>query len=282
MRKTFIWNVVTFFCVRTFAVGVWRYSVLQVRILRLNMCRILSVTSQYVFITRYCTHHNNDYEHRWSFDLTMTTYTSHPWAGYHISIYILINILLNNSVITGSSCDVLTKFHENQVFVAQVEWRKSYNNQLYVMSIITLINIVANNAESRINCFLWNTVHGLQPSSSWLSGICQWHSWTKFVSIMVIFCDRDERQSAKRPRHLSPFTLILIEGNKNTSSFLKKKLRWHWSMKCFHMDDNIPDSKVHGANMGSIWGRQDPGGPHVGPMSFAIWGVILYNQQHGL
>ena len=31
-----------------------------------------------------------------------------------------------------------------------------------------------------------------------------------------------------------------------------------------------PDSKVHGANMGAIWGRQDPGGPHVGPMNFAI------------
>ena len=33
----------------------------------------------------------------------------------------------------------------------------------------------------------------------------------------------------------------------------------------------IPDSMVHGAYMGPIWGRQDPGGPHVGPMSFAIW-----------
>ena len=33
----------------------------------------------------------------------------------------------------------------------------------------------------------------------------------------------------------------------------------------------IPDSKVHRANMGPIWGRQDPGGPHVGPMNFAIW-----------
>ena len=31
-----------------------------------------------------------------------------------------------------------------------------------------------------------------------------------------------------------------------------------------------PDSKVHGANMGPIWGRQDPGGPHVGPMNVAI------------
>ena len=33
----------------------------------------------------------------------------------------------------------------------------------------------------------------------------------------------------------------------------------------------IPDSKVDGANMGPIWGRQDPGGPHVGPMDFVIW-----------
>ena len=31
------------------------------------------------------------------------------------------------------------------------------------------------------------------------------------------------------------------------------------------------DSKVHGANIGPSWGRQDPAGPHVGPMNFAIW-----------
>ena len=33
----------------------------------------------------------------------------------------------------------------------------------------------------------------------------------------------------------------------------------------------LPDSKVHGANMGPTWGRQDPGMPHVGPMNLAIW-----------
>ena len=37
-----------------------------------------------------------------------------------------------------------------------------------------------------------------------------------------------------------------------------------------------PDSKVHGANMGPIWGRQDPGWPQVGPMNFAIWGIHSY------
>ena len=47
------------------------------------------------------------------------------------------------------------------------------------------------------------------------------------------------------------------------------------------MDDNMfwcflrsnPDSKVHGANMGPIWGRQDPGGAHVGPMNLVIWEI---------
>ena len=34
-----------------------------------------------------------------------------------------------------------------------------------------------------------------------------------------------------------------------------------------------PHSKVYEANMGPIWGRQDPGGPQVGPMNFAIWVV---------
>ena len=37
-----------------------------------------------------------------------------------------------------------------------------------------------------------------------------------------------------------------------------------------------PDSKFHVANMGPIWGRQDPGGLHVGPMKLAIWEVMPY------
>ena len=39
-------------------------------------------------------------------------------------------------------------------------------------------------------------------------------------------------------------------------------------------DDN-PDSKIHGASMGTIRGRQDLGGPHVGPMNFVFW-VYLF------
>ena len=38
-----------------------------------------------------------------------------------------------------------------------------------------------------------------------------------------------------------------------------------------------PDYKVHGANMGPIWGRQDPCGPNDGPMNFSI---CVINQAH--
>ena len=31
------------------------------------------------------------------------------------------------------------------------------------------------------------------------------------------------------------------------------------------MEENNPDSKVYGANMGPTWGRQDPGGPILAP-----------------
>ena len=36
-----------------------------------------------------------------------------------------------------------------------------------------------------------------------------------------------------------------------------------------------PDSKVHRANAGLNWGRQDPGEPHVGPVDLAIWDAFL-------
>ena len=36
----------------------------------------------------------------------------------------------------------------------------------------------------------------------------------------------------------------------------------------------LPDGKVHGAKMGRIWGRQDPGGPYVGPMNLVIWAEL--------
>ena len=48
------------------------------------------------------------------------------------------------------------------------------------------------------------------------------------------------------------------------------------------LDPDSPDSKVHGAIMGPIWGQQDPGGPHVGPMNFVIWvNIKMSSYQYG-
>ena len=40
-----------------------------------------------------------------------------------------------------------------------------------------------------------------------------------------------------------------------------------------------PDSKVYVANTGPIWGRQDPGGPHLGPMNFVIWAPLWGSEE---
>ena len=51
---------------------------------------------------------------------------------------------------------------------------------------------------------------------------------------------------------------------------------WSESLLCSVLaGEDIPDSKVHGAYMGPIWGRQDPGGPRVGPMNLAIWDAFF-------
>ena len=42
-----------------------------------------------------------------------------------------------------------------------------------------------------------------------------------------------------------------------------------------HQFYDIPESKVHGANMGPILGRQDPDGPCVDPMNFSICDCIF-------
>ena len=39
------------------------------------------------------------------------------------------------------------------------------------------------------------------------------------------------------------------------------------------------DNKIHGAMVGPIQGRQDPGGPHVGHMNLVIWGALLADNE---
>ena len=71
------------------------------------------------------------------------------------------------------------------------------------------------------------------------------------------------------------FTDGVSKGNPAGTRFAADDTSSHQYRISHHSDKTVPDSKVHGADIGSIWGRQDPGGPYVDPMNFAIWGLIF-------
>ena len=65
--------------------------------------------------------------------------------------------------------------------------------------------------------------------------------------------------------------------------FIDTKLRWfHCHGVVAFIPQAVPDSKIHGANIGPTWGRQDPGGPNVGPTNLAIKGATYRRFNHHL
>ena len=62
------------------------------------------------------------------------------------------------------------------------------------------------------------------------------------------------------------YTHLCLANMKIRSFILRRKL----------LIEAFRDSKFHGANTGPTWGRQDPGGPHVGPMNLANWVLTKY------
>ena len=93
---------------------------------------------------------------------------------------------------------------------------------------------------------------------------------------MTFCCDNLNNRLLVRLVSCMYCTLVPDEKNQKRvhmgrSKFLLRPLRGSLRI-CQGVQD--PDSKVHGANMWPIWGRQDPGGPHVGPMNSALRGVI--------
>ena len=60
--------------------------------------------------------------------------------------------------------------------------------------------------------------------------------------------------------------VMLKDMGENDSCEIKR----HYRIKCgnrmtVQVPVKFPESKVHGTNMGPIWGWEDPGGPHVSP-----------------
>ena len=53
-------------------------------------------------------------------------------------------------------------------------------------------------------------------------------------------------------------------------------LNWFHLSKESYVSQIYPDSKIHGANVGPTFGRQERGGPHVGHTNLAIWVYLIY------
>ena len=86
--------------------------------------------------------------------------------------------------------------------------------------------------------------------------------WTKFET------------SPLHTRYVTERTYDNVCGRRDTFRFVEQ---WRFSINILtRYLFGTPDSKVHGANMGPILGRQEPGGPHVGPMNFVIWDSMIH------
>ena len=110
---------------------------------------------------------------------------------------------------------------------------------------------------------------------------------TQITSLAIVYStvysDADQR------KHQSSASLAFVRGIHRGP--VNSPHKWPVTRKMFPLDDVImwesigsrriprfpsqrdsytPDSKVHWAYMGPTWGRQDPGGPHVGPMNLTI------------
>ena len=73
---------------------------------------------------------------------------------------------------------------------------------------------------------------------------------------------------------LSTFLTLCRENSVVIGGFPQKELVMGKFDVYSAASSNNADTNALGANMGPFWGRQDPGGPHVGLMNFAIWEAI--------
>ena len=85
--------------------------------------------------------------------------------------------------------------------------------------------------------------------------------------------NKNRYQINTRCSHLSPSNGRSVYRRKRAEAPAKGQFARYWLMRSLFVTFLLlnPDSKVHGPNMGPIWGRQGPGGPHVGPVNFTVW-----------
>ena len=134
-----------------------------------------------------------------------------------------------------------------------------------------------------INPFQTLMVQPLQPLKFGNGWVISFHTllgmhvvaYFTFVSRMYIpSCMSSSNARARITRRSDSYIRITKTRASNFMDLMTTRTRSRASAstwKDFYYQNLHLDNEVHGANMRPIWGRQDPGGPHVGPMNFAIW-----------
>ena len=97
----------------------------------------------------------------------------------------------------------------------------------------------------------------------------------RVISIYYLHSGQDDSPTSHRRQSIvSPQVYV-----RRANTVCHMQVITHPRLIILRVEKHYPDSKVHGANMGPIWVRQDPGGPHVGHMNFAFWVSLALNHR---
>ena len=102
-----------------------------------------------------------------------------------------------------------------------------------------------------------------------------WSLFLRFELTIFQHCSDNGPAPTRRHSLCEPMMVSLLAHICITPQWGISKLHSHKVMLCnypsmLQRQRRIPDSKVHGANMGPTWVLSAPDGPHVGPMNLAM------------
>ena len=122
-----------------------------------------------------------------------------------------------------------------------------------------------------IFCITHNVIYGII-----LAMACGLFSAELLPKAMLVCCQSYLHEQTEIGIEIKGFhsTCICKWHMQNYSHFLQASM-WLPNTTALGNHRSSLIARFTGANMGPIWGRQDPCRPHVGPMNLVIWDIIL-------
>ena len=174
----------------------------------------------------------------------MCIYACRLYVYVHVCKYICIILSFHfTSFSTYRSCSLTS------IIYTDIVWKIRGQETTGIQQILTNWTLIANAMEILQSCTK--------------TSIYDWESSLPGAQSSPLPVTR----MASISHQLSP---LLVTSNTKRTALLLKDMGYNMNVSVVMKLDH-PDSKVHGAIMGPVWGRQDPCRPHGGPMNFATW-----------